>query len=354
MYLTSTNKLMSSLFIGVFVLLALFGCQSTTLPVDYEQLSKEERIVIRFSHVVGEDTPKGLAARKFAQLVKERSNGYVEVQVFPNGFLYKDGEEMEALSKGDIQMIAPATSKVTSLVPEWSVIDLPFAFDTYEEVHDYLAGPIGQDLISKLDSQELLMLAMWDNGFKQISNRDYPIKSPNDLQKLKIRIMPSEIISKQFSILGAIPKMIDFNVVFQQLEKEDIDGQENTLSNITSKNLHSLQNYLTVSNHGYLGYLLLMNKQFWSGLPAEVQELILETLVEVNEWEWETARKLDAEKLAELENCQCIDVYQLTLEEQQIWEDAFKPVYDYYIERFGAKYIDSLLKFRKDPLSISE
>ncbi|MBO0589280.1 DctP family TRAP transporter solute-binding subunit [Sporosarcina sp. E16_8] len=339
---------MSSFFIGVFVLLSLFGCQSTTLPVDYEQLSKEERIVIRFSHVVGEDTPKGLAARKFAQLVKERSKGYVEVQVFPNGFLYKDGEEMEALLKGDIQMIAPATSKVTSLVPEWSVIDLPFAFNTYEEVHDYMAGPIGKDLISKLDSEELLMLAMWDNGFKQISNRDHPINSPDDLQNLKIRIMPSEIISKQFSILGAIPKMIDFNIVFQQLEKRDIDGQENTLSNITSKNLHSLQDYLTVSNHGYLGYLLLMNKQFWGELPAEVQELIVETLVEVNEWEWETARKLDAEKLEELESCQCIEIYQLTPEEQQIWGDAFKPVYDYYIERFGAEYIDSLPKFRKD------
>ena len=331
-------------------MLTLVGCQSTTFPVDFEQLSKEERIVIRFSHVVGEDTPKGLAARRFAQLVKERSNGYVEVQVFPNGFLYKDGEEMEALSNGHIQMIAPATSKVTSIVPEWSVIDLPFAFNTYEEVDDYLDGPIGQDLISKLDSQELLMLSMWDNGFKQISNRDYPIKNPDDLQNLKIRIMPSEIIFKQFSILGAIPKIIDFNIVFQELEKMEIDGQENTVSNITSKNLHSLQDYLTVSNHGYLGYLLLMNKQFWSELPVEVQKIILETLVEVNEWERETARKLDTEKLAELESCQCIDIYHLTPEEQQEWEDAFKPIYDYYIERFGAKYIDSLPKFRKDSL----
>lgn len=354
MYLTSTYKLLSCLIIGVFALLFLSGCQSTTFPVDNEQLSKEERIVIRFSHVVGEDTPKGLAARKFAQLVKERSNGYVEVQVFPNGFLYKDGEEMEALLKGDIQMIAPATSKVTSLVPEWSVIDLPFAFDSYEEVHDYLSGPIGKDLISKLESEELLMLAVWDNGFKQISNRDYPIKEPDDLQKLKIRIMPSDIISKQFSVLGAIPEIIDFNIVFQQLEQGNIDGQENTLSNITSKNLHSLQNYLTVSNHGYLGYLLLMNKEFWGELPLEVQELILETLVEVNEWEWETARKVDAEKLVELENCHCIDIYRPTTEEHQLWEEAFRPVYDYYIERFGAEYIDLLPKFRKKTFSATE
>ncbi|MBE1555617.1 DctP family TRAP transporter solute-binding subunit [Sporosarcina limicola] len=348
MELTNSYKRIVFVFIGGIMLFVLCGCQSTNYPVDFEQLSEEERIVIRFSHVVGEETPKGLAARKFAQLVKERSGGYVEVQVFPNGFLYKDGEEMEALSNGDVQMIAPATSKVTSLIPEWSVIDLPFAFNSIEEVHDYLAGPVGQELVSKFDSQGLLMLGMWDNGFKQLSNRDYLIRYPEDLQQLKMRIMPSDIIDKQFSIAGAVPMKIDFNVVFQHLENGDIDGQENTLSNITSKNLHLLQNYLTVSNHGYLGYTLLMNKQFWDELPEDVQVLITDTLVEVNEWEWETARKLNDEKLMELEDCHCIDIYHLTSEERQVWEEAFQPVYNYYIKRFGAKYVKSLPKFQEN------
>ncbi|MBS4193057.1 DctP family TRAP transporter solute-binding subunit [Bacillus sp. FJAT-49705] len=336
-----------ALLIGAVLLLVLFGCQSTAYPIDFEQLSEDERIVIRFSHVVGEDTPKGLAARKFAQLVKERSNGLVEVQVFPNGFLYKDGEEMEALLQGDVQMIAPATSKVTSLIPEWSVIDLPFAFDRYEEVHDYLASPAGQVLISKFDSQGLHMLGVWDNGFKQISNRDYPIYHPENLQHLKMRIMPSDIIYKQFSSLGAIPQEIDFNILFHYLERGEIDGQENTLSNITSKNLYLLQNYLTISNHGYLGYVLLMNKQFWEDLPEHVQVLITDTLKEVSEWERETARNLNAEKLEELEACQCIDIYHLSPEERQAWEKEFKPVYDYYIAQFGTKYIESLPKYRK-------
>ncbi|QED49973.1 DctP family TRAP transporter solute-binding subunit [Cytobacillus dafuensis] len=336
-----------ALLIGAVLLLVLFGCQSTAYPIDFEQLSEDERIVIRFSHVVGEDTPKGLAARKFAQLVKERSNGLVEVQVFPNGFLYKDGEEMEALLQGDVQMIAPATSKVTTLIPEWSVIDLPFAFDRYEEIHDYLATPAGQDLISKFDSQGLHMLGVWDNGFKQISNRDYPIYDPDNLQHLKMRIMPSDIIYEQFSSLGAIPQEIDFNILFHYLERGDIDGQENTLSNITSKNLYLLQNYLTISNHGYLGYVLLMNKQFWEDLPEHVQVLIADTLKEVSEWERETARNLNAEKLAELEACKCIDIYHLSPEEKQAWEKEFKPVYDYFKERFGTKYIEALPKYHK-------
>lgn len=342
MYLIRYVKKTTFLFITGVLLLLLTSCDLTTYPMDHEQLSEEERLVIRFSHVVGEHTPKGLAARRFAELINERSNGKVEVQVFPNGFLYKDGEEMDALLNGDIQMIAPATSKVTSLVPEWSVIDLPFAFSTYKDVHEYLETPIGQQLITKLNGKGLKTLGIWDNGFKQISNRDFPIHHPNDLNQLNMRIMPSDIIEKQFLILGAVPKKIDFNILFHQLENGDVDGQENTLSNITSKNLHALQNYLTISNHGYLGYILMMNDEFWNELPENIQLLITDTLIEVNQWEWEIADRLNSEKLIELENCGCIDIYHLTDKERQTWEEAFKPVYNYYIDRFGAEYIEPL------------
>ncbi len=344
---TSKYKQLAIVIIAGFILFALSGCQPNTYPKDYEQLSEDERIVIRFSHVVGEDTPKGLAARKFAQLVKERSEGYVEVQVFSNGFLYKDGEEMEALLNGDVQMVAPATSKVTTLIPEWSVIDLPFAFDEYDEVHDYLAGPAGRELASMFDNHGIQMLGMWDNGFKQLSNRNDPIRRPEDLKQLKMRIMPSDILYKQFTIMGATPKKIDFNVVFHHLENGDIDGQENTMSNITSKNLHLLQNHLTISNHGYLGYVLLMNKEFWDGLPENVRILIQDTLVEVSDWEREAAFQLNQKNLEELEDCHCIDIHHLTNEERQAWEKSFEPVYDYYIERYGAKYVEELPKLRE-------
>lgn len=330
--------------LGLLFLLA--GCQQTAYPVDHEQLSEEERLVIRFSHVVGEDTPKGLAARKFAQLMKERSNGYIEVQVFPNSILYKDGEEMEALSNNDIQMIAPATSKVTSIVPEWSVIDLPFAFDSYEEVHAYIKGTTGQELIGKLDQQGLVMLGMWDNGFKQLTNRSFPINKPADIKGLNMRIMPSDIIEQQFELFGASAVKLDFNNVFQSLDNGLIDAQENTMSNIMSKSLHFKQNYLTVSNHGYLGYVLLMNKQFWEGLPEEVRLLIEDTLSEVSEWQQEIAHQLNDQDLSNLEECDCIQINHLSDEEKQQWEEAFSPVYDFYRGRFGAKNINSLPKIK--------
>lgn len=332
------------LFLNLCFLTILIGCQQQTYPTDNEQLSHEEQIVIRFSHVVGENTPKGMAAIKFAELIKERSNGHVEIQVFPNGVLYKDGEEMNALLRGDIQMIAPAISKITTFVPEWSVMDLPYAFKNAQEVHTYVESEIGQSLMKRLNKHNLISMGVWDSGFKQLSNSIRPIQNLTDLQGLRMRIMPSDILAEQFSIAGAYPRRIDFNTVFHQLQKGNVDGQENTLTNITSKNLHSLQDYLTISNHGYLGYLLLMNNEFWNSLPKNVQELLIDTLEEVQKWEWQQAENLSAERLQEMEACQCIQIHYLTEEEIEDWENAFKPVYDYYAENYGFKYIEALPK----------
>lgn len=343
--MTPTRSLAALLMIlGLMFLLA--GCAQKEYPVDHEQLSEEERLVIRFSHVTGEDTPKGLAARRFARLMKERSNGYVEVQVFPNSILYRDGEEMEALSNNDVQMIAPATSKVTALVPEWSVFDLPFAFHSYEEVHAFMRGRTGQGLMGKLDRHGMIAFGMWDNGFKQLTNRDFPIHVPAEVKGLTMRIMPSDILEQQFELFGAQTVKMEFDSVFQSLNERSVDAQENTMSNIISKSLHLKQNYMTLSNHGYLGYVLLINKQFFEDLPEEVQTLFTDTLAEVSEWEQQVAHELNEKELSTLEECSCIEIYQLSDEEKQQWEEAFEPVYDFYRGRFGAKYINSLPKIK--------
>lgn len=344
-----TSRFILLIIFGFLSLALLFSCSnSESYPADYEQLSKEERIVIRFSHVVGENTPKGLAARRFADIVKERSNGHVEVQVFSNGFLYGDGEEIKALTNGDVQIIAPATSKISTIVPEWSVLDLPYAFENADQLHSYLESSAGEQLIKKLQDKGFHTIAIWENGFKQISNRDFPIHLPDDLSALRVRIMPSDIIHNQFKVHKAIPNMLEFNELYTLLANGTVDAQENTLSNITSKNIHLLQEHLTMSNHGYLGYALLMNDTFWNELPEDVKQIIEEALLEVNEWQWNLARKINVDKLRYLEECNCIDIHYLTEEEEHVWENAFQSVYNYYIDRFGSKYIEALPKFKEE------
>ncbi|MER2192713.1 MAG: DctP family TRAP transporter solute-binding subunit [Solibacillus sp.] len=327
--------------------LTLVACQTSNVkyPYDYEQLSEDERIVIRFSHVVGEDTPKGRAARKFAELVKERSEGFIEVQVFSNGSLYKDSEEMKALQNGDIQMIAPAISKLTFLIPEFAIYDLPYAFRSSDEVHEFADSPAGQKLTSRLQPFNLISLGIWDSGFKQLSNNVRPILHYRNLQELRIRIMPSDILSEQYASVGATPKRIEFNNVFSELEQNNVDGQENTLSNITSKNFHSLQDYLTVSNHGYLGYFVLFNLEFWNSLPADMQLLLFETLQEVQQWEWTIAEQMNANILQQIENCQCIDIHYLSATDIEEWQQAFEPIYNYFRNTYGSYYVNALPRF---------
>lgn len=338
--------IISFLFISIISIVTLTSCQSEQFPVDYEQLSSDERIVIRFSHVVGEDTPKGMAARKFAELIKERSNGFVEVQVFSNGMLYKDGEEMNALTRGDIQMIAPAISKLTSIVPEVAVFDLPFAFYTLDEVHEYAKSDIGKKLTNKLKNHNLMAVGLWDSGFKQISNSIRPIHHYSDLKGLRMRIMPSDVLAQQYTTLDAHSKRTEFNIVFNQLQKGNVDGQENTLTNITSKNFYSLQDYLTISNHGYLGYFLLFNLEFWNGLPEDVQQLLTDTLKDVEQWEWQLTKKMNDEKLLEIETCNCIQLHYLTSEDQVTWEEKLQPVYNFYREHYDDQFIDALPKLQ--------
>lgn len=331
-----------------FIFLMLAGCYSETVAVDHEQVSKEERIVIRFSHIVGEKTPKGLAARKFAEMVKEKTDGYVEIQVFANGSLYKDGEEVEALLRDDIQMIAPAMSKLTSYVPEWRVMDLPFAFQTVEEVHEYLEGEMGSRLLGGLERKGFYPLGIWDNSFKQMTNMEKPLIHPEDFSGLRFRIMPSEVIRQQFSALEASVQSNSFDEVYRLLEKNQIHGQENTFSNIVSKGIHTQQRYMIVSSHGYLGYTVLMNEKFWNGLPPDIQTALKESMAEVTEWEQQLAKELNEEGLKEIKACGCMEIHYLSDKERQVWEEAFKPIYQKFEDRFGAKYIKQLPKNKED------
>ncbi|MBS4031742.1 MAG: TRAP transporter substrate-binding protein [Clostridiales bacterium] len=329
--------LLSLIIISTFLLLA--GCQNRAL--DYEQVGEDERIVIKFSHVVSESTPKGMAARRFAQLVHDRTDGRVEVQVYPNSQLYMDGEEIDALINNHVQLVAPATAKMTEYFPELLLFDLPFIFENYSQVHRFIDSEAGQDLLKKLRSENMLTLSMWDNGFKVMtSNR--PLHKPDDFLNLRFRIMPSRVLDAQFVQLGARARDLPFSDVYAALESRQVDAAENTPSNIYTKKFYLVQEHMTVSNHGYLGYLVLTNEKFWSELPDDIRIILKDTLDEVTEWEREIAQQQNTRDLQLIINTEQIEVYHLSESEKAIWKKALLPVHQMFLPQIGIELLQQI------------
>ncbi|MGQ9010282.1 C4-dicarboxylate TRAP transporter substrate-binding protein DctB [Bacillus stercoris] len=318
------------------------------LVYDDDQEGLQDQIVFKFSHVVAENTPKGLAANKFADLVNEKSGGKIKIEVFPNGSLYSDIEEIEALQNGDVQFIAPSTSKLGMLSPEWGVLDLPYAFTDYNAAKKGLNGSIGTQLFDSLKKNQLKGLAYWTNGFKQITTNQGPVKTPDDLKGQDLRIMQSDVIEDQFKLLGATPHQESFNSTFQLLENNVVDGEENTISNIYSKKFYNVQDYLTISSHGYLGYAVMTDEHFWKSQTPETRRILTEAMKETTEWNETYAEQMNKEQLEEIKKNSAIHIYELSDKEKKEWMKRLDPVYRQYEPIFGRKLIKELLELRKD------
>ena len=320
---------------------------TTSLPYDDEQEGLQDQVIIRFSHVVAEHTPKGLAAQKFAALVAEKSNGKIKVEIYANGILFTDEEELEALQQGKVEMIAPAYSKLTKLIPEWQVLDLPFALPNDKAVGEALQGKVGQILFSKLQSFHVKGLAFWENGFKQVTNNVRPIVHPNDFHGLRFRTMPSDVIQEQFRLLGATPKVAPFHDTFRELYYQQVDGQENTISNIYSKKFYEVQRYMTISNHGYLGYVVLMNESFWNRLTSSQQQVILEALSETTTWMKIHAKIINEKQLNEIIRTQQMHIHSLTDEQKREWLNRLQPLYDRVRRQVGKQLMSEVLRIQQ-------
>lgn len=338
----------SSLVITAIILFTLFypfdWLKRKDVIYDDEQEGLSEQIVIRFSHVVAENTPKGLAAQKFAQLVKEKTDGLVKVEVIPNGNIYTDEEELDALRRNEVQMIAPSLSKMTKLAPEWGLFDLPFLFKDYNDISSTLTSEIGSKFLTMHEDKGIKGLALWSNGFKQMTSNVKALKNPDDFAGQRFRIMPSLIIEKQFTTLGASPVVVPFNELYRSLQQDEFEGQENTISNIYSRRIYGLQNHMTVSNHGFLGYAVLMNKDFWDGLPEDIQPAIDEAMKETTAWMLAESKEMNQIQLEKIKQESSIDIYYLSEEETREWYTELKPVYSTFLEAVKVPYIKEFVK----------
>src|SRR5690349_11001070 len=302
----------------------------------------QQPIVIKFSHVVAVNTPKGKGADYFKKLAEERTKGRVRVEVYPNSSLFKDGEEMEALQLGSVQMLAPSLAKFGPLgAREFEVFDLPYLFDSYDQLHKVTQGPLGAGLLKKLDAKGIVGLAYWDNGFKEMTaNR--PIKKIEDCKGLKLRIQSSKVLDAQVRALGAIPQVMAFSEVYQALQTGVVDGAENTYSNIYTQKMHEVQKHLTVSDHGYVGYAVIVNKKFWEGLPAGIRTTLEGAMREATQYGNRIAKQENDEALEAIKKAGKTQVIALSAAEKLAWKKALLPVHTQMSDKIGKALIQSI------------
>ena len=298
-------------------------------------------IVIKFSHVVAPDTPKGQAAERFKQLAEKYTKGKVKVEVYPNSQLYKDREEIEALQSGAVQMLAPSLSKFGPMgAREFELFDLPYLFPDQETLHRVMDGEVGKKLFAKLDSKGVTGLTFWDNGFKQMSS-NRPMHNVADFSGLKMRIQSSKVLSAEMKALGANPQVMAFSEVYTALQQGVVDGTENPVSNFYTQKMNEVQKHMTMSNHGYLGYAVIVNKKFWEGLPADVRSALTAAMKEATAFERETAQKDNDDALTKVIAAKTTTVYQLTAAERAEWQKALLPVHKEFESVIGADLIQS-------------
>jgi C4-dicarboxylate-binding protein DctP len=292
-------------------------------------------IVIKFSHVVAVNTPKGKGADMFRKLAEERTGGRVKVEVYPNSQLFKDKEEVEALQLGAVQMLAPSLAKFGPLgVREFEVFDLPYVFGSYEDLHKITDGPVGASMLKRLEPKGIVGLGYWDNGMRQMT-ANKPLRKPEDFRGLKMRIQSSKVLDAQMRALGANPQVMAFSEVYQAMQTGVVDGSENTVSNIYTQKMHEVQKYLTMSGHGYIGYAVIVNKKFWDGLPADIRTTLEGAMKDATRYTNDIARSENDEALEAIRKTGRTEILTLTPAEVAAWKKALVKVHDEMADKIG-------------------
>lgn len=304
-------------------------------------------VIIKFSHVVATDTPKGKGAEKFKELAEKYTGGKVKVEIYPNSTLYKDKEELEALQLGSVQMLAPSNSKFGPLgIREFEVFDLPYILPDLKTLRKVTEGPLGARLLKLLEPKGITGLAYWDNGFKQMS-ANKKLVVPADYQGVKFRIQSSRVLQAQFKALSSLPQVMAFSEVYQALQTGVVDGQENTWSNIYTQKMHEVQKYITETNHGYIGYVVIVNKKFWDDLPADIRDQLSKAMKEATAFSNAQSQKENDDALAEIKKSGKSEIIKLTPEQDEAMRKAMEPVYKDAASRVGQPLIDEFLKEAK-------
>lgn len=320
-------------------------CLGATL-VACSDKSDDGPILIKFPHVTAPATPKGRAAQRFKEVVEERLAGKIIVEVYPSGQLMSDDDSLDALAFGEVQMIAVSLSKLDRLTHKFQIFDLPFLFPDLATVERFQTSPEGSELLNSIADKGLQGLAFWHNGMKQFGG-PVPMRLPGDAQGLKFRIMESDVLQAQVLQIGGNPQKMAFGEVYQALQTGAVDAQENTWSNMYSSKFFEVQDFLTETNHGYLGYLVTVNPSFWNSLPAEIKTELEAIVQEVAAWANDQSSRINQEGKEKIVESGNSEIVTLTPDELAAWETAMRPVWQQFEGNIGPDLIDAALSARQ-------
>jgi C4-dicarboxylate-binding protein DctP len=306
----------------------------------------DEPILIKFPHVTAPATPKGRAADRFKEIVDERLAGRVVVEVYPSGQLMSDDDSLDALAFGEVQMIAVSLSKLDRLTNRFAVFDLPFLFPDLETVERFQASDRGTVLLNSMVDKGLLGLTYWHNGMKQFGG-PVAMRSPSDAEGLKFRIMESDVLEAQVLQIGGNPQKMALGEVYQALQTGAVDAQENTWSNLYSSKFYEVQDYLTETNHGYIGYLVTVNPSFWNSLPDDIRGELEVIVEEVAAWANAISEQINEDGKHKIVESGASEIVALTADELVAWQEAMRPVWDQFEDSIGAELIEAALAARQ-------
>lgn len=335
------------MIVSILIVVFMAACSSNTAGNESDnndgKKENEEVIKIRFSHVSTPTSLKGVATEKFAELVEEKTNGAVQVDVFPSSQLYGDNDELDALIAGNVEMINPSVSKLVKLDERWQYTDMPFLFQDVDHVYTFFDSDLGKTLLEsdRLIDNGIIGLTFWANGFKNFSNDKKEISSPEDFKGMKFRTQAGNVIESQFKALGAGATTIPWGETYSALQQGVADGAEVTADLMSSANFHEIQKYLTLSEHGRLDLAVLINKAFWDGLSDEIQDQINEALVEATEYERELALEFNDKSIQALKDGG-MEVRELSDDEKEALKKALEPVYDEFRDEITPELIDGI------------
>ena len=319
---------------------ALCACGDGSTPA-------AEPYVIKFPHVTAPATPKGQTAQRLKELAEQRFPGRVVVEIYPSGQLMNEDDALEALAFGEVQMTAVSLSKFDRLTDEFQIFDLPFLFTDLETVEEFQASPAGRELLNALIHRGFHGLAFWHNGMKQLTATK-PLNVPEDARGLQFRIMASDVLQAQVEAIGATPQKMALGEVYQALQTGTIDAQENTWSNIYSSKLYEVQPYVMETNHGYVGYFLAVNAEFWDSLPDDVRVGLEDVIAETTTWGNAHAEAINQTARSMVVESGRSEIVELTDEQIAVWQATMAPVWEQFEQAIGVERIAAASSVRRE------